>query len=177
MNKVKTIQYEKKFKKKDGSYGIVKIEYAKCGERIKEFRSTCPNGKFTTELIQTTPDTIVKATVIQDKSNPNSPEATAHSSGKKDIKSIEKHETLAIGRALANLGFLANGEVASLEEMEDYEKLKQERTEVEASESIKEINACKTLDELKACFIALPNKQNPLVVAESQEKAKLLKTK
>ena len=50
---------------------------------------------------------------------------TGHSFGKVDkVKAFEKLEIVA-GRALAFAGFLADGEIASYEEMEDYETAKQ----------------------------------------------------
>lgn len=54
---------------------------------------------------------------------------TGHSFGKVDkVKAFEKLETVAVGRALAFAGFLADGEIASYEEMEDYETAKAEPT-------------------------------------------------
>ena len=38
------------------------------------------------------------------------------------MKSFEKLESIAVGRALAFAGFSADGEIASFEEMEEYEK-------------------------------------------------------
>lgn len=88
------------------SYGSVKA-YAQVKDRLKEFRTDCPNG-----LVETTPtitDThiIFKARILKDKSDPASAEATGHSMGevKGDKgKVFEKQETIAVGRALALLG-------------------------------------------------------------------------
>ena len=61
---------------------------------------------------------------IKDKSNEASAEATGHAFVKVTEKTIEKQfeklETIAVGRALALLGYSADGEIASSEEMEEF---------------------------------------------------------
>lgn len=47
---------------------------------------------------------------------------TGHSLGQiKERKAFEKQETIAVGRALAFAGYLASGEIASFEEMQDWQ--------------------------------------------------------
>lgn len=121
-------------------------DYAQVSERIKLFREECPNG-----LIETFPDikdgsvVVFKAHVLKDKSNSASGESTGHSIGKVgEDKAFEKLETIAIGRALAILGYMASGEVASSEEMERFnafqaEAMEKHRIEIEKTTTIEEL--------------------------------------
>lgn len=128
-------------------------DYAKVAERLKLFREDCPNG-----LIETTPNIkddgtiIFTARVLKDKAKAESAEATGHAMGKTgQAKAFEKLETIAIGRALATLGYLASGEIASTEEMADFHAFQESKV----NEAIDTLNDSKTLDELKATFLSL----------------------
>lgn len=132
-------------------------DYSKVAERVKEFRKDCPNG-----LIETTPTidgtTIVfKARVLKDKSLAESAEATGHAYGEnKGAKAFEKLETVAVGRALALIGYSADGEIASSEEMEefyDYQNQKREETIGAWTEKMEEAS---TLEELKSVWVDMP---------------------
>lgn len=141
-------------------------EYAKVPVRLKLFREDCPNGS-----IETSPDIkddgmiIFTARVVKDKSKPESAEATGHAYGKvTGDKAFEKLETVAIGRALAILGYLASGEIASAEEMEEFYAYQQAKVE----DAVETINASKTIDELKSVFMGL----GPLIADETVVAAK-----
>ena len=127
-------------------------DYAKVAERIKAFREDCPNG-----LIETTPTledktVMFKARVLKDKAREESAEATGHAVGEnKGQKAFEKLESIAVGRALAMLGYMASGEIASSEEMEEY----QEYVEEKKINAIAKLRECKNLDELKVCYMGL----------------------
>jgi hypothetical protein len=69
----------------------------------------------------------------------------------KKAKSFEKLETISVGRALANLGYLNDGQIASTEELEEFHDYKLSQ----AMEAIEAINDMKSLDELKAYFLSL----------------------
>ena len=121
-------------------------DYATVPERLRLFREDCPYGLVETEPTITGKTVMFKVRVLKDKSNENSAEATGHAIGEmKGDKAFEKLETVALGRALANLGYLASGEIASFEEMEDF----YEQKLVKAMETISNIN---TLEELKAFY-------------------------
>ena len=114
-------------------------EYAQVADRIKEFRTECPRG-----LIETSHEfidggkIIFKTRILKDKANKNSAEATGTALGDiKGVKAFEKLETISVGRALALLGYMASGEVASSEEMEEFERSKDEK-KAELIESLKE---------------------------------------
>lgn len=96
-------------------------QYAQVKDRIAEIHKDYKNVSITTD-VQWIGDkwwVQVKATVaIKDEWERV---FTAHSFGMyKNNKDFEKLETIAVGRALAFAGYLADGEVASYEEMEDF---------------------------------------------------------
>lgn len=101
-------------------------EYALVPDRLLKFRNENPRASITTE--QTfNPDNSVTftATIIKDLSDPNSARATGNAryseTELKKPKAFEKLETVSVGRALANLGYLNDGQVATTEEMEEFE--------------------------------------------------------
>jgi hypothetical protein len=127
-------------------------EYAKVSERLKLFRSEAPNGSISTESIPMSDGNVVlKATIIKDQKTEGSPSATGQAFGKiSGQKGFEKLETIAVGRALAFLGYLASGEVASSEEMQEFLDYKAGQKQA----VIDSLLAAKTVDELKKLFIA-----------------------
>lgn len=165
MSKVKTIKLQ-------GN-----TEYAKVAERIKEFREDCPNGLIETEpTIQDDGQILFKAHVLKDKDRPESAEATGHAlGGNKGDKSFEKLETIAIGRALATLGYLASGEVASSEEMDEFYAYRNTKLE----EAIEQILSSKDLPTLKKTFMGLGNLMayKKIIEAKEMRKTELSKDK
>ena len=145
-------------------------DYAKVAERLRIFREECPNG-----LIETTPtvegnEIMFKARVLKDKAKESSGEATGHAIGeKKGAKAFEKLESIAVGRALAMLGYMASGEIASSEEMSEFNEYKDNKR-IEAIGSLRE---CKTLDELKEVFMALGNLMGDTDVVNVKNELKL----
>lgn len=129
-------------------------EYAKVADRLKAFREDCPNGQIKTEpRFLDDGQLMFTATVIKDKAKADeSAEATGHALGKNTgQKAFEKLETVAIGRALATLGYLMSGEIASSEEMEEFYQYQQRKVE----EAVAKLKAAETLDELKKVFMGL----------------------
>ena len=130
-------------------------EYAKVNSRMLEFRSENPRGKIDTnfEYIELTDKTYIqfKATIVKDKSDDTSAEATGHARLLNDDKqkTFEKCETIAVGRALAFLGYGADGEIASSEEMEEFMAAKQERLTEQIFEVTEKVGNCETLEDLK----------------------------
>lgn len=139
MKKLKTISLQGK-------------EYAQVKDRILEFRKDTVRGSITTEVDFKDGLAIMKAIVVKDLSDEASPRATGQAFGKVGgQKEFEKLETIAVGRALAFLGYAADGAVASSEEMEDF----QDYVEEKKQQAIDKMSVCKTQDELKAVFISL----------------------
>ena len=146
-------------------------EYAQVHDRIKEFRTDCPNGS-----IKTKPEMLddgqlfFKATVIKDLSDESSARADGSSYGKSTgTKSFEKLETSAVGRALAFLGYGADGAIASSEEMEDFFAYKEEKK----MEVIVDIQKIKTLDELKTYFLSLGSLMADKAVIKAKDEMKV----
>lgn len=125
-------------------------EYAQVKDRLKAFWEENPNGSIDTT---TTPlpdgSVIVRSKVCRD-ANKKGGCATGQSHGKLgDKKAFEKLESVANGRALANLGYLANGEIASLEEMQEFLNHKEEMKVEKVNQAIKDLKKSKSLNTLK----------------------------
>ena len=97
-------------------------QYAQVKDRVKAFREENPNGMIET-VVEILSEGFVKvrATVTKEAGNEKSPMANGHSFGNvKNQKGFEKLESVAVGRALAFLGYLSDGEIASSDEMEEF---------------------------------------------------------
>ena len=124
-------------------------EYAKVSERVKIFRSENPRGDIKTEPIFQGENIVFKTQIIRDKAMPNSASATGHAIGKLgQQKAFEKLETISVGRALALLGYSADGEIASAEEMQEFEAHRKTQQEDTAKKIMKMIKNAKTLADL-----------------------------
>jgi hypothetical protein len=148
----------KKYKdRKTGEMKEMTINYSKVKDRLKEFRQDCPHGSIVTEHTILTDRITFRAHIIKDKSDPASAEATGHATGKDDgsEKIFEKLETIAVGRALALLGYASDGEIASSEEMEEFLADKEQRMAEAIFEITERIGTCDTVEELKKYWTSL----------------------
>ena len=99
-------------------------QYATVAERIEMFYSRYPQGRINTELVSRADGAITFKAVVYRDPNDTTPAATGWASereGDSDINTVaclENTETSAVGRALANLGFVASARRPSREEME-----------------------------------------------------------
>ena len=99
-------------------------QYATVAERIELFYSRFPQGRINTELVSRIDGAITFKAIVYRDANDSTPAATGWASereGDSDINTIaclENTETSAVGRALANLGFIASAKRPSREEME-----------------------------------------------------------
>jgi len=92
-------------------------------------------------------------------------------------KQFEKLESVALGRALAMLGYLASGEIASVEEMEEFERFRAEQRQNELRAAIESLETAPTMDELKKRFVATKMMEVPeIVAAKDKRKSELSKT-
>lgn len=171
-------------------------DYAFVPDRLKQFRSDFPHSKVETAY-EFEPDKTVTFTVwvwkekqdlldlmkngVTDKeilrSSADS-NGTAKSKGEIGVKDkdFEKLETVALGRALAILGYLMSGEIASFEEMEEYEKFRAQQAEEAVRDAVESLNGAKTMDELKKAFVATKMMENPIIVAaKDKRKSELAK--
>lgn len=150
-------------------------EYATVPTRIKAFRETNPNASIETEPQISDDQIIFKATIIANTADPNSPRATGHSMGKaKDDKAFEKLETVAVGRALAILGYLNNGQVATTEEMDEFNQYRADQETEVLQAATTTLKAAKTIKDLRAAFVSLnPKQRQELSELKDQLKIKL----
>jgi hypothetical protein len=97
--------------------------YAPVAERIELFYQRFPTGRILTELVQHTEQEVVFRAAVYRAADDPEPAATgwaAERVGDGEVNAVaclENTETSAIGRALANLGFLASRLRPSAEEV------------------------------------------------------------
>lgn len=149
-------------------------DYALVPGRLKEFREKNPRADVdTNSTIHEDGSVTFKAKIIKDLAD----EFSARSSGTakysveemKKAKSFEKLETISIGRALANLGYLNDGQIATTEEMDEFEAYKLNKVE-EAVEAIKTANKRGDFETIIANLSADQQKQvAPIIKARMQE--------
>lgn len=170
LNSVKVSKIEKTFTdKKTNEVKKICIDYAKVTDRLEAFRINHPNSKILTSYKNENNKTVFKAflwrdktEVIQSLTNGISKEliyltADAEATAQKTItsdKDFEKLETMAIGRALSNLGYSSTGKIAD-HKMNELDKYKDELYQDSINSTIDRLQNCKTLDELKANYQAL----------------------
>lgn len=158
MNRVKTTAIEKKYKdKKTGEFKSITINHAKVKDRLKVFWEENPNGKIETKpTIMENGQVMFRCTILRDKSDPASREATAHALGATSgDKDFEKLETICVGRALALLGYATDGEIASSEEMEEFIKYQNAKKLEAILFAIERLEGCTTLKELQETWQTL----------------------
>lgn len=145
-------------KKKIQTIELQGKEYAQVKSRIKAFREDCPRGSIKTSFIkEDTGEVTFTAYVLKDKADETSADATGHAmSNKKGDKDFEKLETIAVGRALAMLGFGADGEIASSEEMKEFEEYQKEKQEKIIQEWREKLQEVKSEAQLKEVWSAMP---------------------
>lgn len=109
-------------------------KYAEVSERIIAFRKLNPNGRIITEIVDKTENEVtIKATILGE----NMIElANGYASETKkglvnSISMVENCETSAIGRALGFCGFGIDGGIASEQDMQKVELLKQKNRKEE----------------------------------------------
>jgi hypothetical protein len=168
---------------------VGQADYAKVAERLRLFRTDWPNSKhesaydvdvdgslvFTVWLWRDKTDLLdlMKVGVIDKDALRSSADANGNAKGKLEggkEKDFEKLESIALGRALANLGYLASGEIASFEEMEEFEEYRKQQQQEAVGAAIESLNKAKTINELKKAFVATKMMENPQVVAAKDKR-------
>ncbi len=151
-------------------------DYALVPTRLKEFREKNPRADIvTTPTFQDDGSLMFKARITQDQGDPNSAKGTGHArytaTQMEAPKAFEKLETIAKGRALADLGYLNNGEIATTEEMLEFEAYKLDKVE----DAIEAINKAEKRGEFEEILSGLSAEQQKQVVPVIQERMKELK--
>lgn len=121
-------------------------DYALVPARLKKFREANPRASVDTEPTYNADGSITfKATIVQDRSNEYSATATGNAryaeAELKKPKAFEKLETISVGRALANIGYLNDGQIATTEEMDEFYEYKTEKfaTAIEEASSVQDL--------------------------------------
>lgn len=98
-------------------------EYAEVNQRIKAFRSVCPNGAIVTEMLSNADGVCVFRATVYDEEARILGTGTAYeketSSFINKTSYIENCETSAVGRALGMCGFGIDTSLASAEEVQN----------------------------------------------------------
>lgn len=135
-------------------------DYAKVADRLKKFREENPRASIkTTHEIREDGGATFTTYILKDKSDEFSADATgsaAYSAAEmKNAKAFEKLETISVGRALSLLGYLNNGEIASSEEMEEFEEFKIAKQQAAIKNAVKALESASNMDELRETFMNL----------------------
>lgn len=179
MKQVKTTRIDKSYKdKKTGEWKSVTIDYAKVADRLKAFREENPRSKISIKASyddngnlthtarlwkdKTEYYELLKSGVgAEDALESCEAEGSSLMSAEriKQEKGFEKNETIAIGRALAILGYAGSGEIASSEEMQEFEDWKLQKTEEARAEALESISNAKSMKELLAVWKSFTKEQ------------------
>jgi len=121
-------------------------DYALVPDRLKQFREENPRASIDTEsTINIDGSVTFKATIIKDQADEYSAKATGTAryteAELKIKKAFEKLETVSVGRALANVGYLNDGQIATTEEMEEFYGMKSDkyREQIEKAQSVADL--------------------------------------
>lgn len=121
-------------------------EYSFVPDRLKQFREENPRASIDTAPTYNEDGSVTfKATIIKDQSDEYSAKGTGNARySQAEIskpKAFEKLETISMGRALANIGYLNDGRVATTEEMEDFLDFKSDkyREAIETATTVEEL--------------------------------------
>lgn len=148
-------------------------DYSLVPERLKIMREENPRASVETEPTYNADGSITfKATIIRDQADEHSARATGNARYTevelKKPKAFEKLETVSVGRALANLGYLNDGQIATTEEMIEFETFGLEK----AIEKIKVAEKRGEFQEILAKLNAAQQKQVTPYVTERMKELK-----
>lgn len=150
-------------------------DYAKVKDRLIQFREDNPRSDIVTSYEIIDEIVVFKAMAIKDKENEFSASATGHAMGKMTmVKGFEKTESIAVGRSLALLGYGADGEIASSEEMEEFQHYTQEKKRDEINEALEKLVLCESLEDLKNIFSSLGAIMQEQQVIDKKNELKLI---
>lgn len=113
--------------------------------------------------------------VARETADANGTAQSVDATGKGE-KEFEKLETISLGRALAILGYFGTGEIASNEEMEEFERYKKLQREEKIQDAVISLQSAQSLDELRRAFFETRMMEEPdVVAAKDKRKAELSK--
>lgn len=132
-------------------------EYALVPQRLKQFREDNPRSDIQSKPHWSDDGSLdFETRVIKDQKDEFSAKSTgwAHYSAEemKQPKAFEKLQTVSTGRALASMGYLNNGQIATSEEMIEFEEYKMEQI-------LEEINNAEKREDFKEILAKLTPQQ------------------
>lgn len=149
-------------------------DYSLVPARLKKFREANPRASITSKSVRFDDGSVeFTSYILKDKADEFSADADGHATYNaeelKKQKSLEKLETISVGRALAKLGYLNDGQVATTEEMEEFEAYQLSKVD-EAGEAIKRAQKRGDFEAILSGLNAEQQKQlTPIVKARMQE--------
>jgi hypothetical protein len=168
-------------------------DYAKVADRIKEFRTAFPNSKieigdpvYDAELVifsawiwKDKKDLIelMKAGVTDKETLRSSADGNGSARSRVGVKEkdFEKLQTIAVGRALSMIGYLASGEIAGFEEMEEFTSYQQEKRQKYIDEQVELFKIAKDMDALRALWMDTDKTIPEIIATKDKRKAELEK--
>jgi hypothetical protein len=125
-------------------------EYALVPDRLKRFREENPRASIDSNPTYNADGSITfKTVIIKDQADEHSAVGSGNARYTevelKKPKAFEKLETISKGRALADIGYLNDGQVATTEELEEFYEYKHEKYQ-------DRIETAKTVPELVSIF-------------------------
>jgi hypothetical protein len=151
-------------------------DYALVPDRLKDFREKNPRASVETNPTFNADGSVTfQATIVKDLSDEYSAKATGSARytevEMKKAKAFEKLETISVGRALANLGYLNDGRVATTEEMEEFEQYQLSKVE-EATEAIRKAQKRGEFENIIASLNPEQQKQVAPIIKERMQELK-----
>ena len=147
-------------------------DYAKVADRLNEFRSANPRSKISVKFSY---NELLKAQVSAKEALESADaegSSLMYADKVKQEKGFEKNETIAIGRALAILGYASSGEIASSEEMEEFEDFKKQKIEDAKDEAIEKLAKAKDMKALQETWMSLTSEQKLNKEVQAKKDAK-----
>ena len=153
--------------------------YAQVAERVKQFRTDFPNSKIITKttISNDMEGQEFNAYIWRDRKDYisgdlDSADSTGTAKGNLNKeKDFEKLETIAVGRALALLGYLASGEIASFEEMTNYYAEKEAERKQYIEDQVELFDHAKTMEDLKQLWSQTNKTEPEIMAAKDRRKA------
>lgn len=147
-------------------------DYELVPDRLLKFREANPRASIKSESVRHEDGSMEFITIIiKDRSDEYSAEADGHAvyneTELKKAKAFEKLETISVGRALAKLGYLNDGQIASTEEMEDFESFKLDKFAAQIDEA-------KSVEELIEVFNRMNSEEKKIFTEKLSTKKKEL---
>ncbi len=153
-------------------------DYALVPDRLKAFREANPRASIeTAESYNADGSITFKATIVKDLKDEHSARATGTArytaNELSKPKAFEKLETISVGRCLANMGYLNDGQIATTEEMEDFENAQLDKL-MNAIEAIKQAEKRSEFEEILSGLSASQQKEIAPVIKTRMRELKEL---